>query len=126
MLENDVKPGELVSFYLTNQPEFVFALLGSWGIGSAPAMMNHHLAGDALIHCLQVGGGKLLLVDEDSGCIERIEQVRDRIEGELGMTIKILSKSLKGEICRMEPRRPNDELRNGIKGTFPVFLFYTR
>jgi acyl-coenzyme A synthetase/AMP-(fatty) acid ligase len=121
-----VEPGQLVSFYLTNQPEFVFANLGAWAVGSAPAMINHHLAGDGLIHCLRVSKGKLLLVDEDSGCIERIEAVRDRIEGELGMTIRILNKNLKGEICRMEPKRPEDHYRNGAKGTFPMCLFYTR
>ena len=66
-LQNGVKPAELVSFYLTNQPEFIFAHLGSWSVGSAPAMINHHLAGDALVHCLKVAGGKLVLVDEDEG-----------------------------------------------------------
>ncbi|KAF2116557.1 hypothetical protein BDV96DRAFT_28627 [Lophiotrema nucula] len=124
-LANGVRPGQLVSFYLTNQPEFIFALLGSWAVGSAPSMINHHLAGDALVHCLKVSGGKLLVVDEDSEARERVEAVRDRIEGELGMTITILTKELKGEICRLEPRRPEDELRAGMKGTFPIFLFFT-
>ena len=125
-LQNGVRPGELVSFYLTNQPEFMFAHLGSWAVGSAPAWINHHLAGDALVHCLKVAGGKLLLVDEDSEAQERIEAVRDRIEGELGMTIRILDKHQKGEILRTEPKRPEDELRAGVKGAFPIFLFYTR
>ncbi|KAF2741172.1 acetyl-CoA synthetase-like protein [Polyplosphaeria fusca] len=124
-LANGVRPGELVSFYLTNQPEFVFAHLGAWSIGSAPAMMNHHLAGDALVHCLKVANSKLLLVDEDPETVERIEAVRDRIEGELGMTIRILDQNLKGEILRMEPKRPENELRNGAGGKFPIFLFYT-
>ncbi|KAJ4297536.1 hypothetical protein N0V90_005428 [Kalmusia sp. IMI 367209] len=124
-LQNGVKPGELVSFYLTNQPEFMFAHLGSWGVGSAPALINHHLAGDALVHCLKVAGGRLLLVDEDSEAQERIEAVRDRIEGELGMTIRILDKQLKGEILRTEPKRPEDEYRAGVTGIFPIFLFYT-
>jgi acyl-coenzyme A synthetase/AMP-(fatty) acid ligase len=116
----------LVTFYLTNQPEFVFGHLGSWAIGSAPAMINHHLAGDALVHCLKVSKGKLLIVDEDAECIERIEAVRDRIEGELGMTIRILNQGLKGEISRMEPKRPEDHYRDQIKGSFPMCLFYTR
>ena len=89
-------------------------------------MMNHHLAGDALIHCLKIAGGKLLIVDDAADTIERIEAVRDRIEGELGMTIKILDSQLKGEICRMEPKRPGDELRAVNDGTFPMCLFYTR
>jgi acyl-coenzyme A synthetase/AMP-(fatty) acid ligase len=125
-LQNGVKPGQLVSFYLTNQPEFIFGHLGAWSIGSAPAMMNHHLAGDALIHCLRVAGGKLLIVDEDKETQERIEAVRERIENELGMTIRILDSGLKGEICRMEPIRPDDQLRNNMDGTFPMCLFYTR
>ncbi|KAK7183773.1 hypothetical protein DPSP01_004404 [Paraphaeosphaeria sporulosa] len=124
-LQNGVKPGELVSLYLTNQPEFIFAHLGSWAVGSAPALINHHLAGDALVHCLKVAGGKLLLVDEESEAQARIEAVRDRIEGELGMTIRILDKHTKGEILRMEPKRPEDEYRAGVMGTSPIFLFYT-
>lgn len=115
-----------MSLYLTNQPEFVFAHMGSWGAGSAPAFINHHLAGDALVHCLKVAGGKLLLVDEEPEAQARIEAVRDRIEGELGMTIRILDKHTKGEILRMEPKRPDDEHRAGVKGTDPMFLFYTR
>ncbi|KAH7122390.1 hypothetical protein B0J11DRAFT_531371 [Dendryphion nanum] len=124
-LQNNVKTGDLVAFYLTNQPEFVFAHLGSWAVGSAPAMINHHLAGDALIHCLKVSKAKLIVVDDASDTRERIEEVRDRIEGELGMTIQILDQNLKGEICRLEPKRPGDELRAPLKGDFPLFLFYT-
>ncbi|KAF2636403.1 fatty acid transporter-like protein [Massarina eburnea CBS 473.64] len=124
-LENGVKSGTLVTFYLTNQPEFVFGHLGAWAIGSAPAMINHHLAGDALIHCLKVAGGKLMIVDEDSEARGRIEAERGRIEGELGMEIRILDQQLKGEIMRLEPKRPEDELRSGITGTFPMCLFYT-
>lgn len=89
-------------------------------------MINHHLTGDALIHCLKVAGGKLMLVDGDSEARQRIEDVRSRIEGELGMEIRVLDNSLKGEILRMEPKRPEDELRSGVKGTFPMCLFYTR
>ncbi|PVI06780.1 fatty acid transporter-like protein [Periconia macrospinosa] len=124
-LQNGLTSGTLVTFYLTNQPEFMFGTLGAWSVGSAPAMINHHLAGDALIHCLKVAGGKLLIVDEDPEAQQRIEDVRSRIEGELGMEIRILDKNLKGEILRLEPKRPEDELRSGIKGTFPLCLFYT-
>lgn len=78
------------------------------------------------MHCLKVAGGKLLLVDEESEAQARVEAVRDRIEGELGMTIRILDNHLKGEILRLEPKRPEDEYRAGVTGTFPIFLFYTR
>jgi acyl-coenzyme A synthetase/AMP-(fatty) acid ligase len=126
MLQNGVKSGELMAMYMMNRPEFLFVHLGSWAIGSAPAWINYNLAGDALVHCLKVAGAKVLLVDEDGDCRKRIEDVRSRLEGELGMTIRILDSGLKGEISRMEPVRPGDEMRAPAKGKFPLFLFYTR
>lgn len=112
--------------YMMNRPEFLFAHLGSWSIGSAPAWINYNLAGDALVHCLKVSGAKVLLVDEDQECRDRIEAVREKLENELGMTVLVLDTALKGEISRLEPARPEDELRVGMKGKFPLFLFYTR
>ena len=100
--------------------------MGSWAVGSAPVLINYKLGGDALMHCLKISGAKLLVVDEDKGCRERIEQVRGRIERELGMKIVILDQTLKGEICRMEPKRPERKYREGVKGTFPMCIFYTR
>jgi acyl-coenzyme A synthetase/AMP-(fatty) acid ligase len=120
-----VRPGELIAMYMMNRPEFLFVHLGSWAIGSAPAWINYNLAGDALVHCLKVAGAKVVVVDEDAECRKRIEDVRGRLE-EMGMTIRILSPEVKGEIARMEPVRPGDEMRVAVKGKFPLFLFYTR
>ena len=75
---------------------------------------------------MKVAEARVLLVDEDDECRARVEAVRDRLETELGMQIKILDRGLKGEISRTEPRRPEDELRVVAKGKFPLFLFYTR
>lgn len=126
MLQQGVQPGKLVAMYMMNRPEFLFTHLGSWSIGSAPAWINYNLAGDALVHCLKVAEAKVIVVDEDEECRRRIEEVRDRLEGELGMKIVVLDQAQKGEISRLEPKRPGDELRAGAKGAFPLFLFYTR
>jgi acyl-coenzyme A synthetase/AMP-(fatty) acid ligase len=125
LLQAGVRPGELIAMYMMNRPEFLFVHLGSWAIGSAPAWINYNLAGDALVHCLKVAGAKVVVVDEDAECRKRIEDVRGRLE-EMGMTIRILSPEVKGEIARMEPVRPGDEMRVAVKGKFPLFLFYTR
>lgn len=124
--QHGVNPGELVAMYQMNRPEFLFTHLGLWSIGSAPAWINYNLAGDALVHCLKVSGAKVVLVDEDAQCRERIEAVRDRLDSELGMTIVILDGNKKGELSRLEPRRPEDELRAGSTPGYPLFLFYTR
>lgn len=44
-LEQGVKPKDLVCFYMMNSPDFVFAWLGLWAIGAAPAMINYSKCG---------------------------------------------------------------------------------
>lgn len=123
--EEGVRPGELMSCYLINSPEFMVNMLGSWAVGSAPAMINYNLAGDGLVHCLKVADSKVLVVDGDQGCVERIETVRGRIEHELEMKIVILDEAKKAAIYAREPTRPPNSFRDGVTGTFPIFIFYT-
>ena len=125
LLQNGVKPGELMATYLINSPEVMFSMAGSWAIGSAPALINYNLGGDGLVHCLKVAQSKILLVDGDASCRERIEAERPRIENELGMRIIVLDAATKATIASMEPTRPEDEYRNGVTGEFPIFIFYT-
>ncbi len=93
--------------------------------GCAPAMINFNLTGDALVHCLKVSGAKVVLVDQDAGVQERIENERTKL-GQLGMTLVHLNESLKQDIAMRTPQRPEDSYREGVKGNFPAALFYTR
>lgn len=104
----------------------MFSTLGSWAIGSAPALINHNLNGEGLIHCLKVSGAKLLLVDGEDVCRKRIEEVRDSIEGSLGMRIIVLDQNTKAQINALDPIRPEDALREQCKPDFPMCLLYTR
>jgi acyl-CoA synthetase (AMP-forming)/AMP-acid ligase II len=124
-LAQGVKPHDYVAFYLTNSPDFIFAWMGLWAIGAAPAMINYNLAGKALIHCLTVCQSKLLLLDEDSELRARIEDVREHMEGELGMKICLMDSEAKSQIRGLEPRRPEDTFREGVTADGPMSLFYT-
>lgn len=124
-LSQGVKPNDLVSFYLTNSPEFIFAWLGLWAVGAAPTMINYNLSGNALIHCLKVAGSKLIIVDEDPALRNRIEGDRAGIEN-LGMTIHCLDGALKQNILALKPERPHDSCRAQVTGSSPVSIFYTR
>ncbi|KAF2772649.1 acetyl-CoA synthetase-like protein [Teratosphaeria nubilosa] len=123
--ENGVRPNELIACYLQNGPDFMFNLLGSWAVGSAPAWINYNLGGDSLVHSLKTAGANLLVVDEDEGCVARVEEVRGRIEKELGMTILIVDSQTKADIFSHDPKRPDDSYRAGVKPDSPIFLFYT-
>jgi acyl-CoA synthetase (AMP-forming)/AMP-acid ligase II len=124
-LSQGVKPNDLVSFYLTNSPDFIFAWLGLWAVGAAPTMINYNLSGKALIHCLKVAGSKLILVDEEEVLLNRIEDDRAEIE-KLGMQIHVLNGDLRQKIYGMKPERPADSCREQVKGNWPVAIFYTR
>ena len=89
-------------------------------------MVNYNLTGDALLHCLKVSGASVLLVDEDEGCQARINESRERIEGELNMTTVVLTPEKRAEIDRIEAKVPEKKYRDGMKGTFPMCLIYTR
>ena len=125
-LSQGVQPHDLVSFYKTNSPDFIFAWLGLWAIGAAPAMINYNLAGKALIHCLKVAGSGFLFVDQDPDLVGRIEEVRTEIEQTLGMKIQILDAAAKDVIRSTKPERPDDVYREGVKGNSPMCIFYTR
>lgn len=121
-----VQRPDFVAFYMQNSPEFIFSLLASWALGTAPSMMNFSLGGEALIHCLKTSRSKVVLVDEDSEIQKRMEDVRDRVEGELGIRIVVLDKSTKEWIRGSNPIRPDDLFRAQVKPTDSMMMLFTR
>ncbi|KAF2083183.1 fatty acid transporter-like protein [Saccharata proteae CBS 121410] len=119
-----IQPGQLCAFYLQNSAPFVFSTLGSWAIGSAPALINYNLGGAGLVHCLKISGARVLLVDEDEGCRQRIEEVREEVEN-AGFRIVVLDAETRRGIESSEPIRPGREFRANVKGDFPMCLMYT-
>jgi acyl-CoA synthetase (AMP-forming)/AMP-acid ligase II len=124
-LSQGVKPNDLVGFYLQNSPDFIFAWLGLWAVGAAPAMINYNLSGKALLHCLKISGAKMLLVDEEMELRGRIEDVKETLEADMGMTIVVLDPPVKNDIYGLEAKRPEDAYREGVKGDWQMCLFYT-
>ncbi|OAP56783.1 hypothetical protein AYL99_08895 [Fonsecaea erecta] len=124
LLEQGVKPGELVAMYMVNSPQFFITWFACSAVGAAPAFINYNLEGKALMHCLNVCETKLLVVDEDAACQKRINQSRADIEAK-GTKIAVLDGTLKQEIAMKPVQRPADELRKGTKGSFPYCLIYT-
>ncbi|GAB1309860.1 Isopenicillin N epimerase component 1 [Madurella fahalii] len=125
-----VKKGDLVGIYMLNSADFVFAWIGLWAIGAAPAMINYHLRGDALVHCLDVSRANLVLVDGDEAAEGRIAEI---LQG--GATAKrtvggrdvefVRLADIRQEVYAMKTDTPGDEFRTGIKGTDPMALFFT-
>ena len=125
-LSQGVQPKDLVAFYWLNSADFVLAWLGLWSIGAAPAMINYNLAGQPLLHCLNVVKVKLILVDEEPELKARIEEVRATIENEQRSKIVSVDANLLDEISSQKPERPDDAYRVEVKGNWPMCMIFTR
>ena len=125
LLSQGIQPGELVSLYMTNTPEIMIAWLACLCIGCAPAFVNYNLEDRGLLHSLDVADSKLLLVDEDAACQERIGRSRQAIT-DSGTKIVTFDDALRREIGQREVVVPGEEYRLGVKPEFPLCLSYTR
>ncbi|OQU95987.1 AMP-binding enzyme domain-containing protein [Cladophialophora immunda] len=122
-LSQGIASGQLVALYLQNCPEFIFAWLGLWAIGCAPAMINYNLSGDALLHCLRLAEAPLILVDSEFP--KRVLEHREILECELGSKIVTLDQEVKDEISREVTDRPGDKYRDNVNGTDANSLIFT-
>ncbi|KAI9769113.1 MAG: hypothetical protein M1840_004464 [Geoglossum simile] len=123
-ISKGVKSKEFVAIYLQNSPEFIFAWLGLWAIGAAPAMINHNLRGDALMNCLRVSGAALLLVDKEKAA--DIYALGDKLKGELGLTVAVLNDDTTKDILSNEPKIPDGSYRDNVTANDAIGLFFTR
>jgi len=109
---------------MRNCPDFVFAWMGLWSIGAAPALINSSLAGNALLHCVKISGAKLLIATGDADVMGRILDSKADLEA-AGVSVLRLDDVL-GQIESTLPVRPPDDLRKDVKPMSPYGLFYTR
>lgn len=124
-LSQGVKPGDLVGIYLMNSPDFIFAWIGLWAIGAAPAMINYNLAGGPLVHCLKISDVKLLLVGAEPDLSARVEESREVLERELNMKIVVMGEEARSEIYSQKAERPNDSYRREVVMGSPMAMLYT-
>ena len=107
---------------MLNSPDFIFAWVGLLAIGASPALINYHLAGKGLVHCLRLSGAKLVLMDGDEEALGRMEEVKGEFGGEVSFA-ELEDK--RGEIYSSSNARPGDEYRTRMKANHAMALAYT-
>ncbi|KAK0630331.1 hypothetical protein B0T17DRAFT_576470 [Bombardia bombarda] len=124
-LARGIRQGDLVAFFMLNSPDFIFALVGLWAIGAAPAMINYHLTGKALVHCLAISGANLVLMDGDEAALARMAEVQPEMESKNPSLQFVDLADARPTIYALPPTRPSDEYRVDMAGSAPLALFYT-
>jgi fatty-acyl-CoA synthase len=74
-----LRPGQTVAILLPNRPDYVAAWYGLNKIGVVSALINNHLAGPALVHCLKLAKTHHVIVDEETA--PALEAVRAQLGG---------------------------------------------
>jgi fatty-acyl-CoA synthase len=64
-LAQNLGKGEVVGLMMPNRPEYLAIWLGISRVGGVVALLNTHLRGAALAHCIDVAGPKHLIVADD-------------------------------------------------------------
>lgn len=121
MLEQGVRPGDLVALYLRNSAEFMMLMFATFAIGASVAPINYNLEGRALMHCLTVVESRLLIVDADEECRARVERSREEME-QKGILAVVLDDALKRDFAARPVVKPDDALARGVKPTFPYAI----
>jgi len=60
-LTQDLRPGDVVALLMVNCPDYVAAWLGLTRLGVTVALLNTHLSGDGLIHCIRIVSPRCLV-----------------------------------------------------------------
>ncbi len=61
--QQGLRPGEVVGLLMPNRPEFMAAWLGLTRVGVVVALLNSHLRGSSLAHCVRVAAPRAVIVD---------------------------------------------------------------
>lgn len=121
LLENNIKPGDLVAVYLHNCAEYLMLLFAAHSIGASIATINYNLERKALMHSLSLAESKLLIVDSDAECQRRVRESKEEIE-KGGTKIAILDFELKRDLMSRAVTAPDESLRRGMTPEFPFIL----
>ncbi|KAG8230143.1 hypothetical protein J437_LFUL010394 [Ladona fulva] len=76
--KENLKPGDTVSLFMENRPEYVCIWLGLSKIGVITALINHNLRRQPLSHSVNIAASKVLIYGSELE--EAVEEMRDSLE----------------------------------------------
>ena len=117
-LAEGLAPGDVVALLMPNRPDYVAIWLGLTQVGCVVALLNTHLASDALVHCIVAARARHVIVDR--ALVERMRAVKAHLPTSLRLwqPDDLAIAGLSGEPLAGGEQRPP-------KAHDPALLIYT-
>jgi fatty-acyl-CoA synthase len=117
-LASGLKPGDAVCLMMPNCAEYMAVWLGLTRIGAVAALINNHLAGDALVHSINIAAPKAVIAGGEAA--SRIAQVRALLAA--GLPCRVLGESAH-DMSSLAPELaaiPDDAWRDSEAAPAPI------
>jgi acyl-CoA synthetase (AMP-forming)/AMP-acid ligase II len=116
-----IKPKDIIAVNFENSEKFIFIWFGLWSIGARAALLNCHLRGKALVHCIRVSTTSLVLMDPNI-----IENLTDEVRKELpNVKFVTLTSELESDAMTFVAVREPDSVRSDSKKQKMGMLVFT-
>ncbi|WP_293677746.1 long-chain-acyl-CoA synthetase [uncultured Phenylobacterium sp.] len=123
----NLRRGQTVALFMPNRMEYFAIWYGLSKVGVVTALINNHLAGQQLAHCLAISGAHHVIVDAETS--PAFEQAKPLIERQLQQWVlgpahgdqRDLGQALKS--CSQLP--PDRSVRDDMVAADPALLIYT-
>ncbi|HEX8568816.1 MAG TPA: long-chain-acyl-CoA synthetase [Caulobacteraceae bacterium] len=126
-LAQGLKPGDTVALFLPNRLEYIAAWMGLTKVGVVGALVNNHLAGQALCHCVEIAHAAHVIADAETA--PALEAVRDRLSAKPSLWTLDGGGSgrldLEQALAEAPATRPDAAIRAGITAGETALYIYT-
>tara|TARA_R100000365_G_C2747318_1_gene77111 strand:+ start:1116 stop:2939 length:1824 start_codon:yes stop_codon:yes gene_type:complete len=124
-LKQGLKPGDCVALFMENRPEYVSIWVGLAKIGVVTALVNHHLEGEGLSHCINIVEAKHIITGAEQDT--SIEAVHPNLEGapEIWSLGGAYGENFETVLADMPATRPGREHRADLRGKDLCLYLYT-
>ena len=119
-----LKPGDTVALFMDNRPDYVAVWFGLSKIGVITALINSHLSGTGLTHCLNVAEAKAIITCQELDA--RVRDIRaDLVDSSVPVEILDPGSTFSNWLETLSSDRPDRSQRDALRGKDVALLIYT-
>lgn len=127
----NLKRSDVIALVMHNRVEYIAAWFGFSKVGVATALINNHLSGAALAHCLSISGAFNVVTDED--CWRAVEEARPHVDRNLMLWVHGLGEAhetnerreLDNAVRSASSVRPDRAIRKGLTNRDTALFIFT-